>query len=104
MTKIKRIILIGLIVISPVMLNAAGLQIGMTGAVKSKVKALDKKVRAKKAKINALSVTGQLNPPNTKYVQGMITLPVGSPLQVSSLSIVSILSESPISGNNAFSL
>jgi len=104
MTKIKRIILIGLIVISPVMLNAAGLQIGMTGAVKSKVKALDKKVQAKKAKINALSVTGQLNPPNTKYVQGMITLPVGSPLQVSSLSIVSILSESPISGNNAFSL
>ena len=104
MTKIKRIILIGLIVISPVMLNAAGLQIGMTGAVKSKVKALDKKVRAKKAKINALSVTGQLNPPNTKYVQGTITLPAGSPLQISSLSIVSMVSKSPVSNIGAFNL
>jgi len=45
----KKIFLLGLILTSSVFLYAAGLRLGMTGAVKQKVKELDEKVREKKA-------------------------------------------------------
>ncbi|MBI5573821.1 MAG: 6-bladed beta-propeller [Elusimicrobia bacterium] len=45
----KKFFLLGLIITSSVFLYAAGLRLGMTGAVKQKVKELDKKVREKKA-------------------------------------------------------
>ena len=43
----KKMFLLGLIIASSVMLYAAGLRLGMTGAVKEKVKELDEKVREK---------------------------------------------------------
>ncbi|MFA5779951.1 MAG: fibronectin type III domain-containing protein [Elusimicrobiota bacterium] len=49
----KKFFLLGLILVSSVFLYAAGLRLGMTGAVKEKVKELDEKVREKKAATSA---------------------------------------------------
>ncbi|HAX61225.1 MAG TPA: hypothetical protein DCX95_01500, partial [Elusimicrobia bacterium] len=58
----KKILLLGLIVGMSAFLCAAGLRLGMTGAVKEKVKELDKKVREKKAETT-------VQPPATQTLQ-----------------------------------
>jgi hypothetical protein len=64
----KKIILIGLISISAVLLYAGGLHFGMTGAVKSKVKELDEKVLDRKINQEnkpSLVLKGQIGTGNT---------------------------------------
>lgn len=96
---------LALIAISVLLISGpvdAKINFGLPSAVKNKVKQL--KEKKDKAEQKLAAQAGKLDAPITKYVQGVMSLPAGSPLAVSSLSIVSVLSESPVSNTNAFSL